>query len=152
MSSEEIRKVEHMVNDMIRQNNPVEEHRSLPMSKAREMGAVALFGEKYGDIVRVVQMGAYSLELCGGVHVKNTSEIGYFKILSEGGIGAGTRRIEAVTGQAAFEYMNTFINRFAAVAETLKTKPALLEERVEGVLDELKEAHRENESLKSKLL
>ena len=150
LTAEELQRIETIVNEKIWAALPVEVFEK-SIEEAKTMGAMALFSEKYGDTVRVVKAGEYSIELCGGCHVSNTSEIGLFKIISESGIGAGTRRIEAVTGQAAFEYMNTFINRFAAVAETLKTKPALLEERVEGVLDELKEAHRENESLKSKL-
>lgn len=150
LTPEELQRIETIVNEKIWASLPVEVFEK-SIEEAKAMGAMALFSEKYGDTVRVVKAGEYSIELCGGCHVSNTSEIGLFKIISESGIGAGTRRIEAVTGQAAFEYMNTFINRFAAVAETLKTKPALLEERVEGVLDELKEAHRENESLKSKL-
>ena len=150
LTPEELQRIETIVNEKIWASLPVEVFEK-SIEEAKTMGAMALFSEKYGDTVRVVKAGEYSIELCGGCHVSNTSEIGLFKIISESGIGAGTRRIEAVTGQAAFEYMNTFINRFAAVAETLKTKPALLEERVEGVLDELKEAHRENESLKSKL-
>lgn len=150
LTPEELQRIETIVNEKIWASLPVEVFEK-SIEEAKTMGAMALFSEKYGDTVRVVKAGEYSIELCGGCHVSNTSEIGLFKIISESGIGAGTRRIEAVTGQAAFEYMNTFINRFAAVAETLKTKPALLEERLEGVLDELKEAHRENESLKSKL-
>ncbi|MDO4925858.1 MAG: alanine--tRNA ligase [Turicibacter sp.] len=150
LTHEELQRIETIVNEKIWASLPVETFEKT-IEEAKAMGAMALFSEKYGDTVRVVKAGEYSIELCGGCHVSNTSEIGLFKIVSESGIGAGTRRIEAVTGQAAFEYMNTFINRFTAVAETLKTKPALLEERVEGVLDELKEAHRENESLKSKL-
>ena len=150
LTPEELQRIETIVNEKIWASLPVEVFEK-SIEEAKTMGAMAFFSEKYGDTVRVVKAGEYSIELCGGCHVSNTSEIGLFKIISESGIGAGTRRIEAVTGQAAFEYMNTFINRFAAVAETLKTKPALLEERLEGVLDELKEAHRENESLKSKL-
>ena len=150
LTPEELQRIETIVNEKIWASLPVEVFEK-SIEEAKTMGAMALFSEKYGDTVRVVKAGEYSIELCGGCHVSNTSEIGLFKIISESGIGAGTRRIEAVTGQAAFEYMNTFINRFAAVAETLKTKPALLEERVEGVLDELKEAHREHETLKSKL-
>ena len=150
LTIEELQQIETIVNEKIWASLSVEVAEK-SIEEAKAMGAMALFSEKYGNTVRVVKAGDYSIELCGGCHVLNTSEIGLFKIISESGIGAGTRRIEAVTGQGAFEYMNTFIDRFTQVAETLKTKPALLEERVEGILEELKEAHRENESLKSKL-
>lgn len=150
LTTEELQQIEMIVNQKIWASLPVEVSVK-SIDEAKQMGAMALFSEKYGDTVRVVKAGEYSIELCGGCHVTNTSEIGLFKIVSESGIGAGTRRIEAVTGQGAFEYMNHFIERFTQVSETLKTKPALLEERVDGILDELKEAHRENESLKSKL-
>ncbi|MFR7897078.1 alanine--tRNA ligase [Turicibacter sanguinis] len=150
LTSEELQRIEAIVNEKIWASIPVEVFEK-SIEEAKQMGAMALFSEKYGETVRVVKAGDYSIELCGGCHVSNTSEIGLFKIISESGIGAGTRRIEAVTGKGAYQYMNSFIERFAAVSETLKTKPALLEERVEVILDELKEAHRENDSLKSKL-
>lgn len=122
-----------------------------PIAEAKEMGAMALFGEKYGDIVRVVQVGDYSLELCGGCHVRNTAEIGLFKIVSESGIGAGTRRIEAVTGQGAYVEMNSQISVLKQTADELKTNIKEVPKRVAALQAELKDAQRENESLLAKL-
>jgi len=150
LSAEEIKQLEQRVNEKIWQSLAIK-ITNMNIDEAKALGAMALFSEKYGETVRVVEVSDYSIELCGGCHVTHTSVIGLFKILSESGIGAGTRRIEAVTGQAAYEYMNQYIQRFEEVAHTLKTKPALLEERVTNLLDELKEVQRENESLKSKL-
>lgn len=99
VTPEELRKVERIVNDMIRQDIPLEEHRNMPLAEAKELGAVALFGEKYGDRVRVVRFGP-SCEFCGGIHVKSTGHIGFFKIISESSVAAGVRRIEALTGKA----------------------------------------------------
>ena len=99
VTPEELRKVERIVNDMIRQDIPLEEHRNMPLAEAKELGAVALFGEKYGDRVRVVRFGP-SREFCGGIHVKSTGHIGFFKIISESSVAAGVRRIEALTGKA----------------------------------------------------
>lgn len=106
---------------------------------------------KYGDIVRVVQVGDYSLELCGGCHVRNTAEIGLFKIVSESGIGAGTRRIEAVTGQGAYVEMNSQISVLKQTADELKTNIKEVPKRVAALQAELKDAQRENESLLAKL-
>lgn len=102
VTPEELRKVERIVNDMIRQDIPLEEHRDMPLAEAKELGAVALFGEKYGDKVRVVRFGP-SCEFCGGIHVKSTGHIGFFKIISESSVAAGVRRIEALTGKACEE-------------------------------------------------
>ena len=115
------------------------------------MGAMALFGEKYGDVVRVVQVGDYSLELCGGCHVDNTASIGIFKIVAESGIGAGTRRIEAVTGKSAYELMNDQVGLLKEAAGKMKTNPKDILTRVDGLFAEVKQLQKENESLAAKL-
>ena len=147
---EEIEKIETIVNEKVWESIPVTiSNKSL--NEAKKMGAMALFGEKYGDIVRVVQVGDYSLELCGGCHVENTSSIGIFKIVSESGIGAGTRRIEAVTGQAAYKVMNEQVSLLHQAASVLKANPRDVVTRVEGLKDEIRALQRENESLAAKL-
>ncbi|MEH6993100.1 alanine--tRNA ligase [Neobacillus drentensis] len=147
---EELEEIEKIVNEQIWRN--IEVNISLkPIAEAKEMGAMALFGEKYGDIVRVVKVGDYSLELCGGCHVPNTSVIGLFKIVSEGGIGAGTRRIEAVTGESAYQLMNEQIGLLKDAADKLKTNPKEVVNRIEVLMSEIKQLQRENESLAAKL-
>ncbi|MEK5441723.1 alanine--tRNA ligase [Fredinandcohnia sp. FSL W7-1320] len=146
----EIEQIEAIVNEKVWSSIPVNiDNKSLAEAKA--MGAMALFGEKYGNIVRVVQVGDYSLELCGGCHVPNTSTIGLFKIVSESGIGAGTRRIEAVTGEAAYHVINDQVKMLQEVASLLKTKPAEVPSRIEALQLEIRNLHRENESLSAKL-
>ncbi|MDF2856042.1 MAG: alaS [Neobacillus sp.] len=147
---EELEEIEKIVNEKIWKN--IEVDISLkPIVEAKEMGAMALFGEKYGDIVRVVKVGDYSLELCGGCHVPNTSVIGLFKIVSESGIGAGTRRIEAVTGESAYQLLNEQVSLFKEAAEKLKTNPKEMVNRIEVLLSEMRQLQRENESLSTKL-
>ncbi|MFC7441385.1 alanine--tRNA ligase [Laceyella putida] len=150
MTSDEIRDVERRVNEQIWVNTKVNIMQK-PLSEAKAMGAMALFGEKYGDVVRVVQVGDYSLELCGGTHVESTGEIGLFKILSESGIGSGTRRIEAVTGRRAFAYLEGQLELLNKAAALLKAKPADVAERIEQLQERMKELSRENESLRAKL-
>jgi alanyl-tRNA synthetase len=147
---DELDRIETIVNEKIWANIPVS-ITNKNLDEAKAMGAMALFGEKYGDIVRVVQMGDYSLELCGGCHVPNTSSIGLFKILSESGIGAGTRRIEAVTGEAAYRDMSAQIHLLKEAAEKIKANPKDILTRMDGLLTELKDRQRENESLSAKL-
>lgn len=115
------------------------------------MGAMALFGEKYSDVVRVVSVGDYSIELCGGCHVQNTAEVGLFKIVTETGIGAGTRRIEARTGQGAYQYYEQRERLLDEAAKLLKTKTEQIPSRIESLYDELKSLEREKESLTAKI-
>ncbi|TPG72877.1 alanine--tRNA ligase [Brevibacillus laterosporus] len=151
ITAEELERIEQIVNEQIWKNLPVNIS-NMKIAEAREMGAMALFGEKYGDVVRVVNVEGYSIELCGGCHVGNTAEIGLLKILSESGIGAGTRRIEAVTGRGAYQYLNQQLATLKEVAQAVKS-PQLHETpaRVESVLAQLKETQREAESLRTKL-
>jgi alanyl-tRNA synthetase len=150
LTAEELKDVERRVNEQVWLGTDLS-IRHMPLSEAKAMGAMALFGEKYGDIVRVVGIGDYSLELCGGCHVRNTREIGLFKIVSESGIGSGVRRIEALTGRHAFRYMEEGLNVLAESAALLKTQPAELPRRIEGLLGEMRELAREKESLAARL-
>ncbi|MFS0751351.1 alanine--tRNA ligase [Oceanobacillus sp. 1P07AA] len=150
VTTEELQQIEQKVNEKIWESLPVAID-SKKIDEAKEMGAMALFGEKYGDIVRVVQIGDYSIELCGGCHVINTSEIGLFKIVQESGIGAGTRRIEAVTSKQAYEYLNTKLDLLDNSAQKLKTTDEQLPERIEGLQVELKETQKQVDSLSAKL-
>lgn len=150
VTEEELERVEQIVNEQIWNNTAVRTgHYSL--DEAKEMGAMALFGEKYGDIVRVVTVGDYSMELCGGCHVNNTAEIGLFIIESESGIGAGTRRIEAVTGKAAFEWLKEKQSTLLQIADVLKAKPANVVKKAEDTMTRVKDLEKENESLIAKL-
>ncbi|WP_397539407.1 alanine--tRNA ligase [Rummeliibacillus pycnus] len=150
VTKEELETIERSVNEKVWEDIPVviEE---MSISDAKAMGAMALFGEKYGDEVRVVQVSDYSIELCGGIHVKRSSEIGFFKIVSEGGIGAGTRRIEAVTGQAAYLAAKEEQRILEQTASLLKANPKDLVARVEGLQHDLREQQRENASLSAKI-
>ncbi|RLL48003.1 alanine--tRNA ligase [Oceanobacillus piezotolerans] len=150
VTEEELHQIEQKVNEKIWQALPVEINLK-KLAEAKEMGAMALFGEKYGDIVRVVQIGDYSLELCGGCHVRNSSEIGLFKIVSESGIGAGIRRIEAVTSKFAYQFLSQKIDILQSAAKLVKTSDEKVPERIESLFNELKQVQKENDSLNAKL-
>ena len=149
MTAEEIAEVEALVNKEIRAALPVTTD-VMNIEEAKKSGAMALFDEKYSENVRVVAMGDFSKELCGGTHVANTSEILAFKILSESGIAAGVRRIEALTGDAVFAYYKEQEAQLANVAKLLKTKPEAVSEKIEHLYAEIKALQSENEALKSK--
>ncbi len=149
MTKEEIAKVEQIVNEKIARSLPVET-KIMSIEEAKKSGAMALFGEKYGETVRVVKMGDFSTELCGGTHVSNTGVISAFKILSESGVAAGVRRIEALTGNGVFRYYEELEQTLAEAAKTVKTTPAGLVERLEHLMAEMKALQGENESLKSR--
>ena len=150
MTAEELQKVEDIVNEKIRENLPVV-IKNMPIEEAKKTGAAALFGEKYGDIVRVVSMGDFSIEFCGGTHVKNTGNIMAFKILSETGVAAGVRRIEALTSKGLLDYYSAQEKKLHETAKLLKATPENIEEKVSHLMNENKALKGEVESLKSKL-
>ncbi|SFP43602.1 alanyl-tRNA synthetase [Butyrivibrio proteoclasticus] len=149
MTAEEIKKVEDIVNAKILEALPVVT-KEMTLEEAKKTGAMALFGEKYGDTVRVVNMGDFSIELCGGTHVSNTSHIGLFKIVAESGVAAGVRRIEALTGSNARDYYLNVEQTLNASAKLVKANASDLAEHIKKLQDELKALRSENESLKSK--
>ena len=149
MTEEELAKVEQMVNDKIAEGIPVVTE-VMTVDEAKKTGAMALFGEKYGETVRVVSMGDFSKEFCGGTHVKNTSDISAFKIISESGVAAGTRRIEALTADNVLAYYAKMEEELNQAAKIVKATPANLTDRLEKLMAEVKALQSENESLKSK--
>lgn len=149
MTTKEIAKVEAIVNEQIANALPVKTQ-VMSIEDAKKTGAMALFGEKYGEKVRVVSMGDFSTELCGGTHVSNTGVISLFKIVSESGVAAGVRRIEALTGNGVLAYYRQLEETMEAAAKTVKTTPASLVEKCEHLMAELKSLQSENESLKAK--
>ena len=155
ISPEALQLIEREVNQQIRRNTPVNVRVMTPEAATKE-GAMALFGEKYGDEVRVVSMGGaekepFSIELCGGTHVTRTGDIGFFKILSESGIAAGIRRIEAVTGEAAEEFSRDQSQLVSAAADVLKVTPPALLEKIRHLSDERKALDKEVQSLRQRL-
>ncbi|MCK8818095.1 alanine--tRNA ligase [Natroniella sulfidigena] len=150
VTKEQLRKVEEVVNQKIIANLAMKIEK-MELEQAKEVGATALFGEKYGEQVRVVKIGDYSLELCGGTHVDQTGEIGFFKILDESGIAAGVRRIEAVTGQEGLNYVQQQEDMIADVATKLKANPDEIVDKVVSLQNELKSLEKEITSLKDKL-
>lgn len=150
MTTDEIKEVERIVNEKIFENIDIkisEEN----IEDARKMGAMALFGEKYGNVVRVVNMGGYSVELCGGAHLTNTAQVGTFKIISENGVAAGVRRIEALTGTEALKYFQTQEEQLKTVCSIVKATPDNMVKRVETLVAEQKELAKELEKLKAKM-
>jgi alanyl-tRNA synthetase len=151
VSAEELKKIEEEVNEKILENLTVSAE-EMGIDEAKKQGATALFGEKYGNVVRVVKIGDYSMELCGGTHITSTSQAGLLKIVSESGIAAGVRRIEALTGQGAIEYLNKKEELLNEVASALKTNPQDSVKRIEALTGEIKAAQKEIEQLRNKLV
>lgn len=150
MTDEELSRVENLVNEKIEENLEVVTE-EMSVEDAKRAGAMALFGEKYGETVRVLSMGDFSIELCGGTHVKNTGTISSFKIISESGVAAGVRRIEALTGKGVTAYYQQMEKSLEQAAKVLKTTPGKVTEKIEHLLAELKGLQSENESMKSRL-
>ncbi|HDS1596226.1 TPA: alanine--tRNA ligase [Stenotrophomonas maltophilia] len=150
ISADELAVIERKVNQQVRANNAAEVH-TMGMQEALDFGAMALFGEKYGEHVRVLKMGDYSTELCGGTHVNRTGDIGLFKITSEGGVSAGVRRIEAVTGQGALDYVDAEEARLAEAAELLGGSATDVVEKIRALGQRQKQLERELEAVKAKV-
>ena len=150
VTPEQIREVENRVNREIRRNEPAEA-RIMKYDEAIKSGAMALFGEKYGDEVRVMRMGDFSTELCGGTHVKRTGEVGFFKIVSESGVAAGIRRVEAVTGEGALEYVQQQEAQMREAAAALKAQPQELTAKINQIIENVRTLEKELSRLKSKL-
>ncbi|QNB45313.1 alanine--tRNA ligase [Thermanaerosceptrum fracticalcis] len=150
VTSEELERIEDIVNEQILRALDVEALET-SLSEAREMGAMALFGEKYGDTVRVITIGEFSKELCGGTHVKNTSQIGLFKIISEAAIGAGLRRIEAVTGAEVLNYLRGCENHIKEISASLKTPAHEIQRRIQILQEDLKQKEKTIEQLEIQL-
>ena len=150
LTTKEIEAVEKIVNEKIAEQLPVET-KIMTIEEAKKTGAMALFGEKYGEKVRVVNMSEFSKEFCAGTHVKNTGSITLFKIVSESGVAAGVRRIEALTGTAVSDYYSDIEKMLNIASKTAKTEPTKLNAKIESLFEEIKALHSENESLKSKL-
>jgi alanyl-tRNA synthetase len=149
ITAAELAEIERQVNAEVRANHAVDTHH-MGMQEAIDFGALALFGEKYGDRVRVLRMGEASTELCGGTHVSRTGDIGLFKILSEGGVSAGVRRIEAVTGQGALDFVSHELQRLEEAARIVGAPRAEVVDKVRGLLDRQRRLERELESIKAK--
>lgn len=150
LTEEELKQIEDIINEVVLANLPVKAE-EMSLDEAKAQGAVALFGEKYEDTVRVISMGDFSKELCGGTHVTSTGNIGLVKILSEGGIGAGLRRIEAVAGKETLEYLRSLDNQILDLAYILKAQPSDLNKRVQGLMNQIKDLEREVQQLNSKI-
>ena len=150
LTEAQIAEVEQMVNEKILEALPIET-KETSIDEARKMGAMALFGEKYGQVVRVVNMGGYSIELCGGTHLHNTAQIGTFKIISETGVAAGVRRIEAVTGRAALNYYQNLEHTLNNVAKVVKAKRDDVAKKVELFVNDAKALQKENDKLKAEI-
>lgn len=146
----DIKKIEEIVNNAVLDDLAVDVFETT-VDEARAMGAAALFGEKYGDRVRVIKMGDFSLELCGGTHLRHTAEVGLFKLAAESSVGAGLRRIEAVTGAGALHYVNAQEEQLAGIARLIKAAPHEVVRRVEGLLEHGRELAAENEALQARL-
>ena len=138
LTTEELAQVEAIVNDAILEGYPVFTE-EMPIDEAKKKGAMALFGEKYGETVRVVQAGDFSIELCGGTHLDNTAKAGVFKIISEASVAAGVRRIEAITGKGVLNFIGERQQLIVDTAKALKTTPNELVQKVEQVMNEMRE-------------
>ena len=150
MSKEELKQVENIVNEKIAECLPVVA-KNMPIEEARKTGAAALFGEKYGDVVRVVSMGDFSVEFCGGTHVSNTGVISALKIISETGVAAGVRRIEALTSKGLLKYYDDMEKKLQEAAALVKATPNQLSDKIRHLQAENKNLHSELESVKSKM-